>query len=101
MGEPQEVTFETVWQRIREIPKGSVMTYKGIAETLGTHHRVVARAVRESPTDVPWWRVVNEGWQVNRYDKLPPEMLLIQVGLLRWEGVWIDMSIPRKHRLEP
>ena len=29
MGEPQEVTFETVWQRIREIPKGSVMTYIG------------------------------------------------------------------------
>lgn len=49
------------------------MTYKGVAKALGTHHRVVARALRESPTDVPWWRVVNEGWQLNRYDKIPPD----------------------------
>ena len=50
-----------VWRIISDIPRGHVATYGQIAAWLGypRHARMVGRALRSVPSDVPWHRVVN------------------------------------------
>jgi methylated-DNA-protein-cysteine methyltransferase-like protein len=52
-----------VYALVRRIPPGSVMTYGQVAASLGLPRaaRAVGTALHflPSPTDVPWWRVIN------------------------------------------
>ena len=44
---------------IREVPKGEVASYGMIASLLpGVGPRMVARALRSAPRDLPWFRIV-------------------------------------------
>jgi methylated-DNA-protein-cysteine methyltransferase-like protein len=52
---------ERVYEIVRQIPRGRVMTYGQIAEILGEGYtpRTVGFVMHAAETDVPWQRVIN------------------------------------------
>ena len=53
---------QAIWNMVRTIPPGKVMSYGQIANVLeiqGITARVVGWAMASCPDDLPWWRVVN------------------------------------------
>ena len=52
-----------MWEFVREVPRGRVVTYGQVAVVLGAPSaaRAVGYALRALPhdTDTPWWRVIN------------------------------------------
>ncbi len=80
--------FARVWNLVRRIPPGRVMTYGQIAGLLGNalSPRAVGWAMHGCPPDVPWQRVVNArgGCSTERMPGFPPG---IQRALLEEEGI--------------
>ncbi len=80
--------FVRVWNLVRRIPPGRVMTYGQIAGLLGNvlSPRAVGWAMHGCPPDVPWQRVVNArgGCSTERMPGFPPG---IQRALLEEEGI--------------
>jgi len=52
--------YEQIYEVVRQIPHGKVMSYGQIARVLGRprNAREVGRAMRICPDDLPWQRVV-------------------------------------------
>src|SRR5258708_36708199 len=83
---------ERVYEIVRRIPRGRVMTYGQIAELLGEGYtpRTVGFAMHDSDDRTPWHRVINAqgacstGRVVLPHDK--------QQRLLETEGVHFDTS---------
>ena len=88
MNGPAPGPFETVHEIVREIPRGQVMTYGQISDTLGGRISplAVGWALNQCPDDVPWQRVVNAsgGCSTARRPDLPADH---QQKLLEKEGV--------------
>jgi len=90
---PGPVNFsERVYDMVRRVPHGRVVSYGGIAAMLG--HPRAARGVGhalhalDADTDVPWWRVINRNGEISiRGDPHAPQL---QRLLLRREGVRFD-----------
>lgn len=74
---------------VRQVPRGRVVSYGGIAALLGSPRaaRGVGQALRSLPedTDVPWWRVVNRNGEISI--KGDPGLPALQRALLRAEDV--------------
>lgn len=85
---PRENAWTRVYELVRAIPRGRVMTYGQIAVLLGSRlsPRAVGWALRQSPEDVPWQRVVNAsgGCSTDRLGDMPPGQ---QRALLEREGI--------------
>ena len=66
---PTNGFFQKVYQLVRGVPEGYVVTYGQIAAVLGDPRqaRVVGWAMRDCPADVPWHRVVNSKGQVSTH----------------------------------
>ena len=81
---------ERVYQIVRRIPKGRVMTYGQIADMLGEGYtpRTVGFVMHAAPDGVPWQRVINAQGACSTGRVLLPENL--QQGLLEAEGVAFD-----------
>lgn len=60
---PDESWVKTVWQVVRDIPRGHVLTYGDVARLAGQPRaaRKVGRAMRRAPRkmQLPWHRVIN------------------------------------------
>ena len=89
---------EKVYEVVSKIPKGKVMTYGGVAETLG--NKDLARAVGNSlnrnpnPIKVPCHRIINSDGKVGGYSKRVDK----KIKLLEDEGIVIKNSrIPQKY----
>lgn len=56
--------YDRVYALVRQVPRGSVVTYGQVAVLLGspTAARAVGYALNALPAenDVPWWRVINQ-----------------------------------------
>lgn len=80
--------FELVYEFVRAIPVGKVVTYGQIAECI-IEMRLTARqvgsAMRFSPPDIPWQRVVGAGGFLP-IAKRSPHLHQTQLELLRQEG---------------
>ena len=80
--------FRAVYDLVRRIPRGRVMTYGQIAELLehGLSPRAVGWAMHGCPEGVPWQRVVNAsgGCSTDRLHHLPGGL---QQALLESEGI--------------
>ena len=80
--------FRRVYELVRRIPKGRVMTYGQIATLIENRlsPRAVGWAMHGCPAGVPWHRVVNAqgGTSTDRLPDLPPGL---QRALLAAEGV--------------
>ncbi len=87
--EPQNF-YEAVYRVVRKIPKGRVMTYGQIAAILGAPRaaRAVGYAMRASPDQIPWQRVINRKGQISARSQV--ERPIIQKMLLESEGVHFD-----------
>ncbi|MCL5998311.1 MAG: MGMT family protein [Chloroflexi bacterium] len=83
--------YEQVYEVVRLIPKGRVMSYGGVARQCGRPGR--ARAVGyalhmlQAGTRVPWWRVINSYGRISIPD---PEAAELQRQKLTEEGVVLD-----------
>ena len=81
--------FELVYQFVRSIPRGKVVTYGQAADLITgavLTARQVGSAMRWAPSDVPWQRVVGTGGHLP-IGKRDPEMKMLQMALLKEEGV--------------
>jgi len=81
---------ERVYQIVRRIPAGRVMTYGQIAELLGAGYtpRTVGFVMHASPADVPWQRVINSQGACSTRRLLLPDN--IQQRILEAEGITFD-----------
>lgn len=83
--------WQEVWEIVRAIPEGKVMTYGQIAGLLRRPltPRAVGWALHDCPDDVPWQRVVNAagGCSTDRLEEGRPGR---QRALLEAEGVDFD-----------
>lgn len=84
----KEEVFRRVYDVVRKIPKGRVMTYGQIATLIANRlsPRAVGWAMHGCPRGVPWQRVVNAsgGTSTDRLGDMPPGF---QRALLEAEGV--------------
>lgn len=97
--------YERVYNFVRRVPWGRVVTYGQVAACLGTPRssRAVGYALRALPAgnDVPWHRVVNHRGQIS--PRYPAESPMLQRLLLEDEGLRfdtqgrIDLSTHRWH----
>lgn len=80
--------FRAVYDVVRAIPRGRVMTYGQISTWLGSRlsPAAVGWAMAGAPEDVPWQRVVNASGacSTERRPDMPPGL---QRALLEQEGV--------------
>ena len=78
---------ERVFEIVRRIPSGRVMSYGQIAEILGDDYtpRTVGYVMNAADEDVPWQRVINsQGGCSTGHVVLPPDL---QQRMLQDEGV--------------
>ena len=89
-----------VFDLVRKIPRGQVVTYGQIAAFLGWPRaaRAVGMAMRQCPHGVPWHRVVNARGAISLRANI--QGMLTQRILLEQEGVRVRRGrIPlRQHR---
>ena len=83
-------SYEKIYSVVRKIPKGAVMTYGMVAARAGMPNgaRQVGYAMRASPQDLPWQRVVGaskRGWA--RISIKDPMVADAQRDLLEQEGI--------------
>ncbi len=85
---PARGAFAAVYDLVRRIPRGRVMTYGQIAGEIGSvlSPRAVGWAMHGAPRGVPWHRVVNAagGLSTERMPDVPPGL---QRAMLEAEGV--------------
>jgi methylated-DNA-protein-cysteine methyltransferase-like protein len=83
----------TVYEIVRAIPAGKVMTYGQISGLLGNviSPLAVGWAMHVCPDDVPWHRVVNAAgrFSTERLPDLPPD---VQRKMLEAEGVELRLD---------
>ncbi len=91
--------FEQVWEFVRRVPSGKVITYGQIAKSLPepvalaqdeqfvSASRLVGSAMAACPADVPWHRVINAQGKVStRADASKQIELLESEGLCFTQG---------------
>ncbi len=66
--EKRQGFFNRVYELVRRVPPGRVVTYGQVAEMLGDPRqaRTVGWAIAGCPEDVPWHRVLNSRGEVSR-----------------------------------
>jgi methylated-DNA-protein-cysteine methyltransferase-like protein len=81
---------ERVYEIVRRIPTGRVMTYGQIADLLGEGYtpRTVGFVMHAAPEDVPWQRVINAQGACSTQRLMLPHN--IQQRLLETEGITFD-----------
>ena len=83
---------ERVYQVVRAVPRGRIVSYGGVAALLGQPRaaRAVGHALNSLPdeSDVPWWRVVNRNGEISR--RATANGHIVQKKLLQKEGVKFD-----------
>ena len=86
------VAHGDVWDVVRGVPCGQVVTYEQIAEALGVSEddvsiRDAVDMARIEQTDVPWWSVVSDWGDGTAFPLRDPIEMAQQVSLLDREGV--------------
>ena len=84
--------YQSIYNKVRQIPPGYVTTYGQIARLTGCSARTVgfAMAALTPGSDVPWQRVINSQGKVSpRHDG---EGNLLQQDLLKAEGLLFDQK---------
>lgn len=84
--------FREVYELVKQVPEGRVVSYGQIAVALGDARRArtVGWAMRACPDDVPWHRVVNARGGLSTGS--PSGTFNLQRALLEDEGVQFDSN---------
>jgi methylated-DNA-protein-cysteine methyltransferase related protein len=95
--EQQKEFYAAVWDLVRQVPAGKVISYGGVAERLAPpagiadeiyrtyRARWVGQAMAACPADVPWQRVINSEGKIS-----PRPGAELQRALLEAEGIEFD-----------
>jgi methylated-DNA-protein-cysteine methyltransferase-like protein len=86
----QTSAFERIYEVVREIPRGAVMTYGAVAARAGLSNgaRQVGYAMRAAPDGVPWQRVIGHSRKdFGRISIRDPMIADLQREILQAEGV--------------
>ena len=82
--------LQAIWDVIAQIPPGKVMAYGDVAQAAGLPGRArqVGYALRHSPDDLPWFRVLGAGGKI----VFPPgsRYFIEQTRRLASEGVKVE-----------
>jgi methylated-DNA-protein-cysteine methyltransferase-like protein len=109
---PRASAWDAVYELVRRIPRGRVMTYGQIATLVENRlsPRAVGWAMHGCPEGLPWQRVVNASGGCST-DRLPETPQGLQRALLEQEGVdfrdngTLDLTVyrwtPPEHRPHP
>lgn len=88
--------FEAVYQFVRTIPRGRVMSYGEVGDTVGVSARTVGRAMHHALDEaddpvrgVPWQRVVGSDGYL-RIARRDPVLRDLQKSLLEAEGIEVS-----------
>jgi methylated-DNA-protein-cysteine methyltransferase-like protein len=81
--------FQAVYDYVRTVPRGRVVSYGDVGAAVGVTARTVGWAMSLAPEDVPWQRVVGADGYL-RIAKRSPELRQLQRTLLEAEGVAFD-----------
>ncbi len=83
---------QKVWNELKTIPSGTVVTYGTLAKKLGTSARAIGNACRKNPVPlvIPCHRVVSKHGLGGYAGALQGERVRIKSWLLRHEGVAIS-----------
>ena len=92
-------TYKKVYNLVKKIPSGKVVTYGQIAQLLSLNPRVVGWALnrlakfktKKEHTGIPWQRVINSKGSIST-NKLINIPLGLQKRLLEREGIKFDSS---------
>lgn len=80
-------SWDVIYKFVRRIPRGSIITYGGVAKKIGLHGgaRVIGYAMAATPngSGIPWHRVVGAGGNL----RLNEPLVSLQRKLLESEGV--------------
>ncbi len=92
------MTFDDVYQVVKLIPRGMVMSYGGVARQCGSPRsaRYVGFALHDLPsgTKVPWWRVINSLGRIsNQFSPLEQRDLLEAEGVVVSKDLRVDMKL--------
>jgi len=89
---------QSVWQALRSIPPGRVLTYGELARRVGSAPRAVGQACRRNPVPivVPCHRVVAASGVGGYAGELAGTALEMKRWLLRHEGVGVGQSMAGK-----
>lgn len=84
--------YNQVYKLVKKIPPGKIATYGQVAALLGSPRsaRLVGWALRNSPDDVPWQRVINRQGMISVENLSFPKEL--QARLLKNEGIVVKLK---------
>jgi methylated-DNA-protein-cysteine methyltransferase-like protein len=94
--------YSRIWQTVQQIPLGAVASYGQIADLAGLpgRARLVGKALRLSPTPLPWHRVVRSNLTL-AFAPGSAEAAE-QSALLRQEGILLRANrIPKQYQWQP
>ena len=93
--------FEHVWDVVKQVPMGKVVSYGQIAALLGSPRaaRTVGWALHSTPEDldIPWHRVINSKGRISfdccGHDPNIQQLLLEKEGVVFDERGYVDLKI--------
>jgi methylated-DNA-[protein]-cysteine S-methyltransferase len=92
---------EGVFQIVKKIPKGKVVSYGQIAKYLGSRaYRAVAQILKTNkfPVTTPCHRVVNSNGDIGGYFGAFQDMINVKKELLEKEGIiFVENKIPKEY----
>ena len=99
MNSNTDSSFEAIYETVRSIPRGRVMSYGQVGDLCGESARTVGWALSTAPDGVPWHRVVGSDGSL-RIGRRSPDLARLQRKLLESESVavgdsGVDMSRSR------
>jgi methylated-DNA-protein-cysteine methyltransferase-like protein len=101
----QQVYYEQVWHLVRQVPRGTVVTYGQIAEMLPLPKGVdlqdykafgprwVGSAMAACPTDVPWQRVINAQGKVSERPGAQRQQQLLEAEGIVFIKDKVDLTV--------
>ena len=88
-GANEERQTAAVYDYVRTIPTGRVLSYGEVGQAVGASARAVGWALSFCPEGVPWQRVVGADGYL-RIAKRSPHLKAVQKKLLEDEGIMLD-----------
>ena len=86
---------DKVYELVKRIPKGKVMTYGGIARALNSKaYRAVGQALKknEFPEIIPCFKVVKSDGSIGGYNGSDPKKIKKKIKILREEGIIVKKN---------
>ena len=100
----QQDYFDEVWNFVRQVPSGKLVTYGQIAQSLPkpldfvfneqsvSSAQLVGNAMAMCPADVPWHRVVNAQGRVSNWAAASKQLQLLEAEGLSFSEGRIDLE---------